>query len=107
MAVVDDDGTREEDGRTMPKAWVEVAESVAWPLADARRLLPIPTASAQWIGRGPSHTARGASPYPWVEVAGIEPASVVVPPGLLRVQPVAVFLGPSDLTGTSLPGSVV
>src|SRR4051794_19548790 len=42
--------------------------------------------------------------YPLVEVAGIEPASASAEPGLLRVQPAVVFLGPSDLAGVSLPG---
>ena len=36
-----------------------------------------------------------------VEVAGIEPASASVNPGLLRAQPATAFLGPDDRTGTS------
>ena len=41
-----------------------------------------------------------------VEVAGIEPASFDDEPGLLRVQPAAVLLGPSDHAGKSLTGPV-
>jgi site-specific DNA recombinase len=36
-----------------------------------------------------------------VEVAGIEPASADVDPGLLRAQPATAFLGPDDRAGTS------
>ncbi len=55
----------------------------------------------------PAVVARGVARHLLgVEVAGIEPASAGEEPGLLRVQPAVVFLGPSDRAGTSLPGSV-
>ncbi|MDQ1288610.1 MAG: site-specific recombinase, partial [Actinomycetota bacterium] len=43
---------------------------------------------------------RCASKAAMVEVAGIEPASASVDPGLLRAQPATAFLSPGDRTGT-------
>jgi Resolvase, N terminal domain/Recombinase len=44
---------------------------------------------------------RGSSKADLVEVAGIEPASADVEPGLLRAQPAVAFLSPGDPTGRS------
>jgi site-specific DNA recombinase len=48
-----------------------------------------------------SPAGRGSSKADLVEVAGIEPASADVEPGLLRAQPVVAFLSPGDPTGRS------
>ena len=59
-----------------------------------KTLIPEPRAA-----RGSGTPVRICEPN--VEVAGIEPASDGVKPGLLRAQPVSAFLSPGDHTGKS------
>lgn len=65
-------------------------------VADIRHRLDTSTrthSNSECPGQRPGHSV--------VEVAGIEPASAGVDPGLLRAQPATAFLGPNDHTGKS------